>query len=340
MRVLHDYLIPEIRGQSHHKRRRSNVRRAAALGVALAVIAVAVSPAFGLGGRLLALLEGGPLLPGTSLEQAGAVAQLDTSWGRRATLWVAPTESGGRCVFLQWSAAGETPPAPEANGAGQCELGAPQPQPGPLELSLTASPLGQGRFGVLLSGRVAPAGSIARLVLSSPAGERPLALRSGYFLAELGVAPSASALPGPATLVGYAADGSQVAQVDLERFLEMAEPKVSRRTLSLQAASPRGTSRALASCYPDALVPLVYPNRTGFGRGNVTCDPGAPTWQYTARLVNRAGNILASKMGGPISGSLSVFTDTVSCAGAIVHSFLYINVGGQGKSDTSGETSC
>jgi len=306
----------------------------------VALAGAMAAPPAGLGGRLLALLEGGPLPPGASLEQARAVAQLDTSWGRRATLWEAPTESGGRCVFLQWSAGGQAPPAPEPNGAGQCQLGEPQPQAAPLEVSLDWSPLGQGRFGVLLSGRVAPASGIVRLALRLPAGERPLALRSRYFLAELGVASSASALPGPATLVGYAAEGSRTAQLDLERFVEMAEPKFARRAVSLQAAWPRAPSQALASCYPDALVPLVYPNRTGFGRGNVTCDPGAPTWQYTVRLVNRAGNILASKMGGPISGSLSVFTDTVSCAGAIVHSFLYINVGGQGKSDTSGETSC
>ncbi|MER3409019.1 MAG: hypothetical protein C4305_09680 [Thermoleophilia bacterium] len=185
---------------------------------------MAVSPAFGLGGHLLALLEGGPLLPGASLEQARAVAQLDTSWGRRASLWVAPTESGGRCVFLQWSVAGEAPLAPQPNGGGECQRGEPLPQPAPLQVSLDWSPLGQGRFGVLVSGRVAPESGIARLALRLPAGERPLALRSSYFLAELGVAPSASALPGPATLVGYAADGSRIADLDLERFVASGAP--------------------------------------------------------------------------------------------------------------------
>jgi hypothetical protein len=57
-------------------------------------------------------------------------------------------------------------------------------------------------------------------------------------------------------------------------------------------------------------------------------------------MVNRAGNALITKTGSYGGGPQSWNTPTVSCAGAWVHTFLYINVVGAGKSDTSGDTYC
>jgi hypothetical protein len=104
-------------------------------------------------------------------------------------------------------------------------------------------------------------------------------------------------------------------------------------------AVPEARSRALATCNPAANVPVISGTQSQ-GKGVGTCDPGAPSWQYTVKLVNRAGDILAQTSGGPWTGSHNVSTSTVSCAGAFVHSYLYMNVGGTGKSDTSGEADC
>jgi hypothetical protein len=103
------------------------------------------------------------------------------------------------------------------------------------------------------------------------------------------------------------------------------------------AAAPSARSTATAaSCYPAAYVPFPI-NHIASGAGHVSCDSGAPSYQYTIKLVNRAGNVLTQLSSGPVSGGRDVYTDGVVCTGAYTHSFLYINVGGVGKSDTSGE---
>ncbi len=105
-------------------------------------------------------------------------------------------------------------------------------------------------------------------------------------------------------------------------------------------AAPDAQTRRMATCTPYAYTPVVDAGqRIGAAVGETSCQSGAPTWHYTIRLKNRAGNTLAESAGGPFSGSRLLGTDYVSCAGAYVHTFLYINVGGAGKSDTSGENS-
>jgi hypothetical protein len=102
----------------------------------------------------------------------------------------------------------------------------------------------------------------------------------------------------------------------------------------LGAGANVATSRALATCTPFASTPAV-PQHQSWGRGSTFCDNGASSYTYNVRLVNRAGNILTQSSGGPLLGSQGLTTGVVSCAGAYVHSFLYINVGGSGKSSTS-----
>lgn len=99
---------------------------------------------------------------------------------------------------------------------------------------------------------------------------------------------------------------------------------------------------AASTCNPVANV--LYPNSDYQARGSgiIFCDgSSAPSYWFTIRLVNLSGNILAQNQNGPLPALLqrNVATDSVGCRGAIVHSFLYLNVGGVGKSDTSGHNS-
>jgi hypothetical protein len=116
---------------------------------------------------------------------------------------------------------------------------------------------------------------------------------------------------------------------------------VSFLVLLVAARAPARSDHLLATCTPDARVPDVFTgSRTGFAYGYVWCGSPPPAYSYTIRMVNRAGNALITKTGSYGGGSQSWNTPTVSCAGAWVHTFLYINVVGAGKSDTSGDTYC
>jgi hypothetical protein len=87
-----------------------------------------------------------------------------------------------------------------------------------------------------------------------------------------------------------------------------------------------------SGCAPVAHTPSVS-GGLGFAYADLPCS-GA----YTIRLVNNAGNTI----GAPYSdtGAGGVQTSTTSCAGAIVHTFIYVNVNGVGMSDTSGTVQC
>jgi hypothetical protein len=116
---------------------------------------------------------------------------------------------------------------------------------------------------------------------------------------------------------------------------------VSAVALFLPGTSSGSSSRLLATCTPDAKVPHVYSgSRTGYAYGYVWCGSPPPAYSYTIRMVNRAGSALITKTGSYGGGTQSWNTPTVPCAGAWVHTFLYINVVGAGKSDTSGDTYC
>jgi len=108
---------------------------------------------------------------------------------------------------------------------------------------------------------------------------------------------------------------------------------VSSTAAPVRAASP--------SCIPTANVPHPTASYQAVGSGTIWCDSGAPSYWFTVRLVNLAGNILQQNQNGPLPAisQRTVVTYWTSCRGAIIHSFLYINVGGVGKSDTSGNNS-
>lgn len=78
---------------------------------------------------------------------------------------------------------------------------------------------------------------------------------------------------------------------------------------------------------------------SGAAKANVNCT-GSVSWTGEIRFVDSMGNILQhnSRSG---TGSVQTFTSpSVNCAGKSVHSFMWINVNGVVKSDTSGSTGC
>jgi hypothetical protein len=103
------------------------------------------------------------------------------------------------------------------------------------------------------------------------------------------------------------------------------------------------SSTTTASCYPHVYTPYVYTStRRGYAAGWVGCDSASLSWCYTIKMVNRAGSALITSSGcyGGTTDVVGVATPVVGCAGAWVHTFLYINVNGQGKSNTSGDKYC
>lgn len=104
--------------------------------------------------------------------------------------------------------------------------------------------------------------------------------------------------------------------------------------------APAGNKRVLAGCTAYAFTPVVYAGpRTGFGAGGTYTSCNNNSWSYNVRFVNNAGNILDQESGTAPYALYQPETDVVSCAGAIVHSFMYINDAGVGTSHTSGTNS-
>jgi hypothetical protein len=66
------------------------------------------------------------------------------------------------------------------------------------------------------------------------------------------------------------------------------------------------------------------------------CNGGSTYYDYTVRLLNRAGNVL-TQTSSAYFGNHWITSLYVSCAGAYVRSYLYINAYGTGRSDTSAE---
>ena len=112
---------------------------------------------------------------------------------------------------------------------------------------------------------------------------------------------------------------------------------IAMAAVATAAAAPTGATRAL-TCDAIAKVPYVdAATRTGGAQGGAYNNcPYFQGWSYTLRFVNRAGNTLIQSQGAA-NGNTIIIGPSTSCAGAYVHSFVYINVSGAGKSDTSGE---
>ena len=86
-----------------------------------------------------------------------------------------------------------------------------------------------------------------------------------------------------------------------------------------------------AGCAPQAYTPGTG-GGYGIALGYLPCSGS-----YTIKLVNQAGSVLQSDSGSANGG---VQTANTVCAGAIVHTFLWVNVNGTVMSDTSGSVQC
>jgi hypothetical protein len=197
--------------------------RYALVAAAVAIIVVAATPALGIGHRLFHRLDSDPRVPGIVGNRVQELVSVPTPAGE-ASLWIGPTETSGRCVFISvGSTASGTTPTP--NGGSQCDLGPSAPQAIPVATNLTWYPANPG-FTLLLDGHVAAGSRITKIVLRSSAEARTLPLVKNYFLADLPAAPQGE-LPAegrPYVLVGYDKAGQEVTRVDLQRLTDTAAP--------------------------------------------------------------------------------------------------------------------
>jgi hypothetical protein len=160
-----------------------------------------------------------PRVPGIVGDRVQELLSLPSPAGE-LSLWIGPTQAGGRCVYLHigdQAAAGSSSP----NGGSQCDVGPSTRQTTPINTNLTWYPV-EGSFTLVIDGHIAPDSRIATLELRSAAGARVLPLAKGYFLGDIPVARQGQ-LPAegsPYVLVGSAKDGREVARVDLRRLAQ------------------------------------------------------------------------------------------------------------------------
>jgi hypothetical protein len=102
------------------------------------------------------------------------------------------------------------------------------------------------------------------------------------------------------------------------------------RSPSVAVANP---ARVAEGCWPYAAVPAFVSAHSAYAKGYVDCNEA---YYWSLSLRNRAGNSLITS-DGYFASPTNVATPAVTCTGAYIHSFLYINVSGVGKSDTGPE---
>ena len=94
-----EHLLRELRGARDRPARALLRPRHALLAAAVAIVAVVVAPAFGMGHWLFGRLDSDPRLPGILGNRVQKLLSVPTPAGE-ASLWVGPTQASGRCVFL------------------------------------------------------------------------------------------------------------------------------------------------------------------------------------------------------------------------------------------------
>jgi hypothetical protein len=204
--------------------RSSPSRSRAAVGVlaaaSLVVAGVIAAPGWGLGSRLIDLFSGEPaspdvqqavhasdvgappgMAPGIEAEKTHKLITIRLADGRQETLWVAPSKSGGLCVYLQ---RGE----PASPGAG---CGPSEPPANRILWGL------QGRAEhdttVVLYGQVQSDVTSLRLTYADETTTR-LPLTKGFFLYEIPASHFAERSR-PSLLVGENGSGEEVAHASL-----------------------------------------------------------------------------------------------------------------------------
>jgi hypothetical protein len=121
--------------------------------------------------------------------------------------------------------------------------------------------------------------------------------------------------------------------------LSLSTPRVKTATTLLSALAASAAFIAAAphahasACSPQAYVPSVS-GGYGYAQGYLPCGGS-----FTIRLANNAGSSLG-ETSNSCSSACGLSYGPVRCAGAIVHTFIYVNVNGVGMSDTSGTIQC
>jgi hypothetical protein len=116
---------------------------------------------------------------------------------------------------------------------------------------------------------------------------------------------------------------------------------VALTTLFLFGGSADATTRhTFATCTPSAYSYLGQKQIEAIGTAR--CDSGAPCYYFDVRAASSSGKVLREWLNTSTcwSGGQQWATGFANCAGLYVHSFFYINVGGTGKSYTTGDAWC
>jgi hypothetical protein len=198
---------------------------AVALAVAVVAAGVLAAPGWGLASKILDLFNGDPatpdvqqaihqsdvgappgMAPGIEADKTHKLVAIQLADGRQETFWVAPSRSGGVCIYLQRGATASP-------GAG---CGPAEPPPGRILWGL------QGRTehdtAVVLYGQV-PQGVASLALTYSDGTVSRLPLTKGFFLYEI---PASHFAQGkrPFLLVGENQNGDEVtrASVHLDSF--------------------------------------------------------------------------------------------------------------------------
>jgi len=100
---------------------------------------------------------------------------------------------------------------------------------------------------------------------------------------------------------------------------------------ALPFAGPASHANA-SGCAPSAAQPSLTGTGSAYALATIPCSG---TWDISLR--NNAGSVLGHA-GGSASGNWAA--GPYRCAGAIVHTFVWVNVGGTVYSDTSANIQC
>jgi hypothetical protein len=121
--------------------------------------------------------------------------------------------------------------------------------------------------------------------------------------------------------------------------LFLSTPRAKRLTTLFTAAAASAAFLAAAphsqatGCLPVAIQPATG-GGNGWAQGHLPCGGS-----FTIRLANNAGNSLGDKPGS-CNSACDIQFGPIWCSGAIVHTWLYVNLNGTGMSDTSSTRQC
>jgi hypothetical protein len=207
-------------------RSRTTGLRIAAVGTAVAAVAIAASTA--LASHLMSS-SNDPVGQAVA-SQAKELVAYHTSLGQVVSAWSAPTADGRQCGFFQSDSAQTASPVFHPNNGGFCRLDS-----GPASISPGQDPFASmtewlarpgGGYSPLVEGAAVDGSGITSVRIDGPAGPlSTVSSKDGYFIAELPVTSTRDLPPGgDYYITGYNAAGTLVARVDLNQLIAQGRP--------------------------------------------------------------------------------------------------------------------